>query len=61
MTGKWIADLIDAGTTVHTIIMILTTLSTGVGGLMANAGRLTLMAYLKRELRRRGRRAFIAW
>ncbi|MCY7494805.1 circular bacteriocin, circularin A/uberolysin family [Bacillus safensis] len=49
------------GATASVIIGILSGFLTGGLGLIANAGRQALTVYLKEELRKRGKKAFIAW
>lgn len=59
--GALVANAISGGSTAITVIGILAGFLTGGLGLIANAGRAALMAYLKKELEKRGRKAFIAW
>lgn len=59
--GGLVADAISGGATAMTIIGILAGFLTGGLGLIANAGRAALTSYLKKELNKRGRKAFIAW
>lgn len=59
--GAVVLNMIEGGSWVATIIGFLFGLGTGGVGLIAAAGREALMAFLRKELRRRGRRAFIAW
>lgn len=56
-----VASLISNGSTAIAVIGVLGGFMSGGLGLIANAGRAALMKYLKDELEKRGRKAFIAW
>lgn len=59
--GSTLTWYLGMGATVSVIIGILSGFLTGGLGLIANAGRQALTLYLKEELRKRGKKAFIAW
>lgn len=61
VVGGTILNLATAGGAAATIIGILIGLGTGGLGLIAAAGRETIKQFLLGEIRRRGRRAVIAW
>lgn len=59
--GGLVVKAITNGSTAVVIVGILAGFLTGGLGLIANAGRTALVTYLKKELRKRGEKAFIAW
>jgi len=52
---------LNVGSTVTTIISILTGLATGGLSLIAAAGKLSIKAFLNKKKRELGTRAFVAW
>lgn len=52
---------LDAGSSAATIVGFLSGLASGGLSLIYAAGRQTIKAYLRREIRKRGRKAVIAW
>lgn len=56
-----ILNIIEAGGAVTTILTILTGIGSGGLSLIAAAGRETIRQYLKNEVKKRGRKAVIAW
>ncbi|WP_031405768.1 uberolysin/carnocyclin family circular bacteriocin [Geobacillus vulcani] len=59
--AAWILTALDASTTVTAIVSFLTALGTGGLSLIAAAGTMGIKKYLKEELEKRGKQAFIAW
>ncbi|MEY8353197.1 circular bacteriocin, circularin A/uberolysin family [Lachnospiraceae bacterium 54-53] len=56
-----ILDALDAGATAATIASIVAGLATGGLSLIAAAGKSTVKAYLKKQIKKKGRKAVIAW
>lgn len=52
---------VDAGSTVTTIVSILTAIGSGGLSLIAAAGKATIKNYLKKEVKKKGKKAVIAW
>lgn len=52
---------LEMGAAASIIIGLLSGFLSGGLGLIANAGKQALKAYLKEELKKRGKKAFIAW
>lgn len=52
---------VDAGSTVTTIVSILTAVGTGGLSLIAAAGKSTIKSYLKKQVKKMGKKAVIAW
>lgn len=59
--GSLAVSYIEAGVTVKVLISLLVGVGSGGLGLIANAGKMALTQYLKQELKKRGKKAFIAW
>ncbi len=59
--GSAVSWYLGIGATASLIIGVLSGFLTGGLGLIANAGKTALKVYLKKELDKRGKKAFIAW
>lgn len=59
--GSAVSWYLEIGTAASVIIGLLTGFLSGGLGLIANAGKQALKVYLKKELKKRGKKAFIAW
>ena len=59
--GSSVAWYLEIGAAASIIIGLLTGLLSGGLGLIAAAGKTALRAYLRQELTKRGKKAFIAW
>lgn len=53
--------MVEAGGAVTTIVSILTAVGSGGLSLIAAAGKETIRQYLKNEIKKKGRKAVIAW
>ncbi|EOJ79470.1 uberolysin/carnocyclin family circular bacteriocin [Enterococcus faecalis] len=56
-----VLNVVEAGGWVTTIVSILTAVGSGGLSLLAAAGRESIKAYLKKEIKKKGKRAVIAW
>ena len=61
VAANLILSALDWGMTAATILSIVAGIATGGLSLIAAAGQATLKEFLKKELEKRGRKAFIAW
>ncbi|MGP3738687.1 uberolysin/carnocyclin family circular bacteriocin [Bacillus sp. 4A_MP2] len=56
-----VLNVVEAGGAVTTIVSILTAVGSGGLSLIAAAGKETIRQYLKNEIKKKGRKAVIAW
>jgi circularin A/uberolysin family circular bacteriocin len=56
-----VLNVVEAGGAVTTIVSILTAVGSGGLSLIAAAGKETIRQYLKKEIKKKGRKAVIAW
>nr|MDF9458572.1 uberolysin/carnocyclin family circular bacteriocin [Bacillus pumilus] len=56
-----VLNVVEAGGAVTTIVSILTAVGSGGLSLIAAAGKETIRQYLKAQIKKKGRKAVIAW